>query len=97
MSDTKHTIHSIGEKLNSFHGEFKALGEVLGAKRAETKTDEGLAWWRKSHWSALIGLMLLIAAMVVGDILGIARGAAGLMGEWQPIADGADRGHQHTG
>ena len=65
---SEHTIHSVGEKLNSFHAEFKAF-----AKRAETKTDEGLAWWRKSHWSALIGLMLLIAAMVVGDILGIAR------------------------
>ena len=65
---SEHTIHSVGEKLNSFHAEFKAF-----AKRAETKTDEGLAWWRKSHWSALIGLMLLIAAMVVGDILGIAN------------------------
>ena len=41
--------------------------------KAEARTDEGLLWWRKSHWSALIGLGLLIAAMVVGDILGIAR------------------------
>ena len=62
-----HTIHSVGEELKSLHDESKAF-----MKRAETKADEGLVWWRTSHWSALIGLGLLIAAMVVGDILGIA-------------------------
>ena len=67
MSESKHTTHTIGEELKKFHAETKAF-----ISRAETKTDEGLAWWRKSHWSALIGLALLILAMVVGDILGIA-------------------------
>ena len=63
----KHTIHSIGETVTKHYAEFKAF-----AMRAEAMTDEGLAWWRKSHWSALIGLGLLILAMVIGDILGIA-------------------------
>ena len=56
----EHTIHSIGETTTKHYAEFKAF-----LRHPETKTDEGLAWWRKSHWSALIGLMLLIAAMVV--------------------------------
>ena len=64
---SEHTIHSIGETANHHYKEFKAF-----VAKAEAKTDEGLVWWRKSHWSALIGLGLLIAAMVVGDILGIA-------------------------
>ena len=68
MTDSQYGLNSIGKRLETFHGDFKAF-----AKRAETKTDEGLVWWRKSHWSALIGLGLLILAMVVGDILGIAR------------------------
>ena len=67
MTETKHTIHSVGETVTKHYGEFRAF-----ARRAETQTDEGLVWWRKSHWSALIGLGLLILAMVVGDILGIA-------------------------
>ena len=62
-----HTIHSIGERLKVFHSEFAGF-----AQRAEAKTDEGLVWWRKSHYSALIGVGLLILAMFVGDILGIA-------------------------
>ena len=64
----KHTNKTIGEELKNFHAESKAF-----MKRAESKTDEGLEWWRKSHWSALIGLGLLILAMFVGDILGVAR------------------------
>ena len=66
MAETKHTLHSVGETVTNHYGEFQAF-----VRRAETKTDEGLAWWKKSHWSALIGLGLLILAMVVGDILGI--------------------------
>ena len=67
LTEVKHTIHTVGEAVNKHYADFKAF-----AKRAEAKTDEGLVWWRKSHWSALIGLVLLLAAMVVGDILGIA-------------------------
>ena len=67
MSKMEHTTQSVGEELKRFHDETKAF-----ISRAETKTDEGLVWWRKSHWSALIGLGLLILAMIVGDILGIA-------------------------
>ena len=65
---SEHTIHSIGERLKAFHGDFAAF-----AAKADAKTDEGLVWWRKSHYSALIGVGLLILAMFVGDILGIAR------------------------
>ena len=73
MSDSKaeavkHTIHSVGETVERHYKEFKEF-----AAKAEIETDEGLVWWRKSHWSALIGLGLLILAMIVGDILGIAR------------------------
>ena len=67
MPGTKHSLHSVGEAVNKHYAEFKAF-----AKRAETKTDEGLVWWRKSYYSALIGVGLVIGAMVVGDILGIA-------------------------
>ena len=67
MPEKKHTLHSVGETVTKHYTEFQAF-----VKRAEAKTDEGLVWWRKSHWSALIGLGLLILAMVVGDILGIA-------------------------
>ena len=62
-----HTIHSVGETVERHYKDFKAF-----AAKAEAKTDEALVWWRKSHWSALIGLGLLIVAMVVGDVLGIA-------------------------
>ena len=68
MTDSRHTIHSVGETVERHYKEFRAF-----AAKAEAKTDEGLAWWQKSHWSAAIGLGLLILAMVVGDILGIAR------------------------
>ena len=37
MSDSKHTIHSVGETVTKHYGEFRAF-----VKRAETKTDEGL-------------------------------------------------------
>ena len=68
VGKAKHTIQSVGDKVESFHGEFKAF-----VKRAETKTDEGLAWWRSSQWSVVIGLVLLIVVMMIGDLLGIAR------------------------
>ena len=68
MPETKHTLDSIGKTGERHYQEFLAF-----VKKAEAKTDHALQWWRKSHWSALIGLMLLIAAMVVGDILGIAN------------------------
>ena len=42
-------------------------------RRPRPRPTRVLVWWRKSHWSALIGLGLLIVAMVVGDVLGIAR------------------------
>ena len=64
MSETKHarhTVDSVGERLQLFHAEFSSF-----AKRAEAKTDEGLVWWRKSHWSALIGLVVVIAAVAFG-------------------------------
>ena len=69
MSDSKHetakhTIHSVGETVNKHYAEFKAF-----AKRAEAKTDEGLVWWRKSHWSAAIGLLLFIIAFSLGRFL----------------------------
>ena len=57
-----HTIETVGETVERHYREFRAF-----AAKAETKTDEGLKWWRRSHWSALIGLGLLILAMVVGD------------------------------
>ena len=57
----EHTIHSIGETVERHYKEFKAF-----AKRAETKTDKGLVWWRKSHYSALIGLAMVIAAVAFG-------------------------------
>ena len=68
MTESKHTLHSIGETVERHYKEFRAF-----SAKTEAKTDEGLVWWRKSHWSALIGLGLLIAAMLIGDILGIAR------------------------
>ena len=63
----EHTIHSIGETATRHLKEFRAF-----VAKAEAKTDQALKWWRKSHWSALIGLGLLILAMFLGDILGIA-------------------------
>ena len=60
----KHTIHSVGETVTKHYSEFQAF-----AAKAETKTDEGLAWWRKSHWSALIGALLLVGAVVFGGWL----------------------------
>ena len=67
MAKMEHTLHSVGETVERHFREFRAF-----AGKAESKADEGLEWWKKSHWSALIGLVLLLAAMVVGDILGIA-------------------------
>ena len=67
MTETKHTIHSVGETVERHYKEFKAF-----AAKAEAKTDEALRWWETSTFSALIGLGLVIAAMVVGDIVGLA-------------------------
>ena len=59
-----HTIHSVGETVTKHYGEFRAF-----AARAEAKTDKALKWWQKSHWSALIGALLLIGAAVFGGWL----------------------------
>ena len=64
MSETKHTIRSVGETVERHYKDFKAF-----AARAEAKTDKALKWWEKSHWSALIGLGLLGAAMAFGGWL----------------------------
>ena len=64
MPETKHTIHSIGETVERHYKEFKAF-----AARAETKTDKALKWWQKSHWSALIGITLLLGAVAFGGWL----------------------------
>ena len=64
MTETKHTIHSVGETVERHYKEFRAF-----AAKAEAKTDEALVWWRKSHWSALIGAGLLIGAAAFGGWL----------------------------
>ena len=72
MSDSKHetakhTIHSVGEAVNKHYAEFKSF-----AKRAEAKTDEGLVVVAQVALLGAIGVGLLILAMFVGDVLGIA-------------------------
>ena len=59
---------SVGETVDQASTvSFKAF-----VARSEAETDEGLAWWRNSQWSVVIGLVLLIVVMMIGDILGIA-------------------------
>ena len=58
---SEHTMHSIGETGKLHLKEFRAF-----AAKAEAKTDKALRWWEKSHWSALIGFVLLAAAVAFG-------------------------------
>ena len=67
MAETHHTNQTIGETVTKHYKEWR-----LFVAMAEAKTDKALYWWQQTHWSALIGLGLLIAAMIVGDVLGIA-------------------------
>ena len=67
MTDARHTIHTVGETVERHYKEFREF-----AAKAETETDWALMWWQERHWSALIGLGLLILAMFLGDVLGIA-------------------------
>ena len=53
MAKMEHTLHSVGETVERHYKEFRAF-----AGKAESKADEGLEWWKQSHWSALIGLVL---------------------------------------
>ena len=61
---SEHTIHSVGETVERHYKDFRAF-----AARTENKTDKALKWWEKSHWSALIGALLLIGAAAVGGWL----------------------------
>ena len=61
---TEHTIHSIGETVTKHHNEFRVF-----AAMAEARTDKALRWWEKSHWSATIGAVVVLAAMAFGGWL----------------------------
>ena len=61
MSNTQHTIQTVGETVERHYQEFREF-----AARAEAKTDRALNWWEKTRWSALIGLGLLAAAVAFG-------------------------------
>ena len=64
MQEQKHSLHSIGEMVERHYKEFQAF-----AAKAEAKTDTALKWWEKTHWSALIGAGLMVAAMAFGGWL----------------------------
>ena len=67
MTEPKHTTHSNGERLVGIAADVKRL-----AAKVEADTDVALATVSKSGLSLLIVAGVLIAAMVVGDIIGIA-------------------------
>ena len=64
---SRHTNDSIGERLE----QFAARSEAFYAK-AEARTDSALEKIAKPGVSILIVLAVLIGAMVIGDLIGIA-------------------------
>ena len=65
MSETKHTIHSVGDTVTKHYREFREF-----AAKTEARTDRALKWWQKSHWSALIGAVVVGLAVAFGAWLG---------------------------
>ena len=65
---SRHTNDSIGEQLAMFYDESKAF-----YAKAEARTDSELAKIAKPGVSVLIVFAVLIGAMVIGDLIGIAR------------------------
>lgn len=54
MSDSKHTIHSIGERVEEIY------------TKIESETAPIFLWLTKKHISALAGFALIVGAMYVG-------------------------------
>ena len=61
---SEHTLHSIGETGKHHLKEFRAF-----AAKAEARTDEALKWWQKSHYSVVIGVVVVIGAVAFGGWL----------------------------